>query len=119
MSVVHHEGPGYVYEPTGLMAEDWGKTGHRTEVPAAAQESHLFCRRIMDNDRGRDAMEYVWSLDDKTILGACAAGSPEHREVMRRIGGKTNPYWVTSQAGETAYIRGLIGEAEIDRIMDL
>lgn len=34
---VQHESPDYSYQPAGLMAGEWGKTGHRTEVEPYVQ----------------------------------------------------------------------------------
>ena len=113
--VVRHERPDYVYVPAGLMAEPWGKTGHRTEVAQFIQKDHLLHRKWMDNDRARDSLEYVWSLDDETVLAARLYGSPEHLEVCRRLG-TVNPYWVTMRAANTAYDRALIDEQELNRI---
>ena len=113
---VQHERPDYTYTPTGLMAEPWGKTGHRTEVADYVEAGLLRQRKFMDSDSGRDSLMYVWSLDDDTLLGARLYGSPEHAEVVRRLG-NPNPYWVTSQAASTAYSRGLIDEDELDRIV--
>jgi hypothetical protein len=115
--VVRHEKPDYAYAPEGLMAEPWGKQGHRTQVAEFLQEAHLRDRRIMDNDSSRDASEYIWSLDDATVLAARIAFSPEHEEICRRLA-PVNPYWVTARAGCTAYDRDLIDEHEIDRIMN-
>ena len=117
MSIVHHEGPDYVYEPTGLMAEDWGKTGHRTEVADRIRASRLQRRRWMDNDKGRDSIEYVWGLDDATVLEAAHEGTPAHAEVCRRLG-KVNPWWVTSQCAMDAYERGIMSAEEMDVIVD-
>jgi hypothetical protein len=120
--IVRHERPGYVYAPAGLMAEPWGKTGHRTEVAAPIQEDHLRQRKWMDNDAGRDSLEYIWSLDDETVLEARFYGSTVHQEVCRRLddgrGHGTNPYWVTMRAASVGYDRGLIDERELDRIAD-
>lgn len=124
--VVHHEAPGYEYRPQGLMAEDWGKTGHRTEPPAFVTEGNLRNRAMMDNDKGRDSLMYIWSLDDETVLKGCREGKKRHREIVRRLGGSiydeppgaVNPSWVTMQCANTAYDRGLIDERELDRIVD-
>jgi hypothetical protein len=127
---VQHEKPGYVYRPEGLMAEGWGKAGRRTEVAAFIRAGNLRDRHWMDNDKGRDALEYIWSLDDATVLAARIENSPEHLEVCRRLGGSiygtpppaggegVNPLWVTDLAARTAYERGLIDERELDRITD-
>jgi hypothetical protein len=84
---VHHERPGYAYEPQGLMAEGWGRDGHRTEVPGSVRAGQLRMRRLMDDDTGRDAFEYIHSLDDATLLEAARYGSAAHREVCRRLNG--------------------------------
>lgn len=115
--VVHHEKPGYAYRPQGLMAEPWGTTGHRTEVDERIRQGQLQRRSWMDNDSGRDAVEYVWSLDDATTLAGQRYGSPEHGEICRRLE-PVNPRWVTAQCAVSAYERGLIDEAELDRIMN-
>jgi hypothetical protein len=123
--VVRHERPDYLYVPKGLMAEPWGKTGERTEVAEYLEADHLQKRKWMDNDSGRDSLEYVWSLDDETVLEARFDGSTVHHEVCRRLdngevydgqGHGTNPSWVTMQAENVAYYRGLIDERELDRI---
>jgi len=54
-SIVQHERPDYEYLPTGLMAEEWGNTGHRTEVAEFLVADRLRRRSWMDNDRSRDA----------------------------------------------------------------
>ena len=70
----------------------------------------------MDNDASRDALEYIWRLDDCTVLGARLEGSPEHIEVCRRLG-NVNPWWVMLHCARTAYDRDLITETEMDRIV--
>jgi hypothetical protein len=127
---VQHEKPGYAYQPEGLMAEDWGKTGCRTEVAAFIRAGNLRDRHWMDNDKGRDALEYIWSLDDATVLAARIENSPGHLEVCRRLGGSiydtpppargegVNPLWVALRCATAAYERGLIDERELDRIAD-
>lgn len=124
---VQHEQPGYEYKPEGLMAEPWGKTGYRTQVAEFIVAGNLKNRAWMDNDKGRDSLEYVWSLDDATVTAAMIENTPEHREVCRRLGGSiydepkgegVNPLWVTMQCANAAYDRGLIDERELDRIVD-
>jgi hypothetical protein len=113
---VRWETADYVYEPKGLLADPWGKTGPRTEVSEAIRNGRLSFRRTMDNDESRDAAEYVWSLDDATVVAGGSYGSPEHREICRRLE-PVNYYWVTSRCAQDAYERGLIGEDELDRLM--
>lgn len=114
--VVRHERPDYIYVPKGLMASQWGKTGYRTEVAQYLTDAHLRDRRMMDNDSSRDALEYIWSLDDATILRVCGENSDDHAEVCRRLS-PVNPLWVTLQAATVAYYRDLIDENELDRIV--
>lgn len=120
-NVVRWEKPGYEFTPTGLMAEDWGKTGHRTELEPFLQENWLTMRRIMDNDSARDSAEYIRSLDDATLLAALETGSSVGAEIARRLvnGEDTwiNPSWVISHVATLAYERGLIDETQIDRIL--
>lgn len=66
--IVRHEQPDYEYRPQGLMAEDWGKAGPRTEPPEFVRRSILQQRRSMDDDESRDALMYVLSLDDAAVL---------------------------------------------------
>jgi len=118
---VQWERPDYAYIPRGLMAGDWGKTGHRTEVADYVREFRLRMRHMMDNDSSRDSLEYIYSLDDATVLAAAHEDSPEHREVKRRLGGAgeyINPLWITGQCATDAYERGLIDEREFDRLAD-
>lgn len=124
--VVQHERPDYEYRPEGLMAEDWGKTGPRTEPPEFVRQSILQQRHWMDNDGSRDSLMYILSLDDATVLEGRLEGSEAHREICRRLGGSTwdgpggkvNPLWVTARCATEAYDRGLIDEHEMDRIVD-
>ena len=119
--VVRHEQPDYEYRPTGLMAEDWGKTGIRSEVTPGIRESVLRTRRDMDNDRSRDSLEYVWSLDDQTLLAGMDEQNETSREICRRLsydGSWTNPAWVMMMCAEFAYYRGLISETELDHAMN-
>lgn len=129
---VQHEKPDYAYEPKGLMAESWGKTGHRTQVAEFIVAGNLRQRAWMDNDKTRDSWMYIQELDDATLLRAMLGGSSEHAEVCRRLGGSTwdnslgllpgegvNPLWVTARCATEAYDRGLIDEREMDRIVDL
>lgn len=113
---VRWETDDYAYEPKGLLADPWGKTGPRTEVSEAIRNGRLSFRRMMDNDASRDAAEYIWSLDDTTTIAGGSYGTPEHREICRRLE-PVNPYWVTSRCAQDAYERGLIGEDELDRLM--
>jgi hypothetical protein len=117
---VHHEGPEYAYVPEGLMAEDWGKTGRRTEVPGLVRAGQLKMRRLMDDDSGLDAFEYVHSLDDATLLESARHGSGAHREVCRRLGGgrgrAVNGCWVTARCAAEAYDRGIMSAEEMDCI---
>jgi hypothetical protein len=118
---VQWEREDYAYIPQGLMAGDWGKTGHRTEVAEGVREFRLRMRRMMDNDSSRDSLMYIYSLDDATVLAAADEDSPEHREVARRLGGDEsyiNPSWITGQCATDAYERGLIDEREFDRLAD-
>jgi hypothetical protein len=118
---VQHEQPDYEYKPTGLMAEEWGKAGTRTEPPAFVREDILRQRHYMDNDRSRDALMYVLSLDDATLLAAADDGSEANGEICRRLsqdGAWTNPSWVTGACATEAYERGLIDEREFDRLSD-
>jgi hypothetical protein len=114
---VHHEAPDYVYEPHGLLAESWGKTGPRTEVADFIRRAQLQERKLMDDDAARDAFEFVQSLDDATVLAGRIDGSPEHAEICRRLK-PVNAAWVTMQCANTAYARGLIDERELDRIAE-
>lgn len=114
--VVRHETPDYNYNPQGLMADGWGSAGYRTQVTEFLEKDHLQQRRWMDNDEGRDALEYIWRLDDQTVLAARVYGSEEHSEVVRRLG-DVNPWWVTERCATTAYARGLIDEQGLDRIV--
>lgn len=123
---VQHERPDYEYKPAGLMAEPWGTAGPRTEPPEFARKSILQQRQWMDNDESRDALMYVLSLDDATVMEGRLEGSEAHREICRRLGGsiwdgpdgKVNPLWVTARCATEAYDRGLIDERELDRIVD-
>jgi hypothetical protein len=119
---VHHERPDYAYAPRGLMAEDWGKTGHRTEVPGFVRAGQLRMRRLIDDDSGRDAFEYIHSLDDGTLLEAAQYGSDAHREACRRLSDgrerAVNGYWVTARCAAEAYDRDIMSAGDMDRIVD-
>lgn len=101
-----HEGPEYAYVPESLMAEDRGKTGQRTGVPGFARGGQLEMRRLMDDDYGRGAFEYVHWLDDATLLESARYGSGAHREVCRRLddgrGRPVNGRWVTARCAAEA-----------------
>jgi hypothetical protein len=125
MKEVQHETADYHYAPQGLMAENWGKTGTRTDPPSFVRESVLRARKWMDNDQSRDALMYILSLDDATLRAGMTEGTPEHAEICRRLGGSTwesengkvDPLWVTAQCATESYDRGLITGEELDRII--
>lgn len=96
----------------------------RTTVPPALQARREQQLSWCDNDSTRDARRYVWSLDDEVALAIARTdpgkGSPEFERAIAHLGGslwkggRTNPVWLTHQAAEEAYVRGLIDEQELD-----
>ncbi len=107
----------YEYIPQGLMAEEWGKTGYRTKVTEFLEQEHLRERSALANDASRDALEYIWSLDDTTVLAARRFGGSSHLEVCKRLG-DPNPWWVIACCASVSYDRGLIDEDGLNRIMN-
>jgi hypothetical protein len=64
-----------------------------------------------------DAIMFIRSRSDTTIVAAARRpDSGAHAAITAASGPDTNPYWVTLHCAEEAYARGLIGEAELDRI---
>lgn len=118
--VVQWEHPDYTFIPHGLMAEYWGKTGLRTEITDAIRDGRLRFRRMMDNDKARDSIEYIWSLDDETVLAGAHYGSDIGAEIGARLANGEdrwiNPSWVSGMCAQDAYERGLIDGNEFDRL---
>jgi hypothetical protein len=73
----------YSYEPRGLLAGSWGKTGPRTRVTRETAESNRFDLYLARTDALRDALCYLRSLDDATLLAGVDRDSPEHAEIRR------------------------------------
>ena len=113
---VHDQKSSYKYNPQGLMADEWGKSEYRTRVTDFQEEDHLRERSALTSDASRDALEYIWSLDDITVLAARRFGSSSHLEVCRRLG-DPNPWWVVHRCASVSYARDLINEEGFDRIM--
>lgn len=57
---------------------------------------------------------FIRALPDDELMQAMDSGTNGHLKVRAFMGKDTNPNWITSQAAETAYFRGLITEKEFD-----
>jgi hypothetical protein len=57
------------------------------------------------------------SLSDDDVLAVARDGtSPQYAAVLAEMGPATNRSWITAQAAEVAYFRGLMDEIEFDYI---
>lgn len=99
-----------------LRDHQWGRSGHRTEIPSAMQESFEVRLSWMDNDAARDSLRYLDSLDDPTIV-AVARGNERFRDHISALIGPVNPWWITSQCATIAYERQLIDAETYDGMM--
>jgi hypothetical protein len=60
---------------------------------------------------------FVRSLSDEDVVAAARdSGSSGYRQVRAFMERDTNPYWITAECAEEAYLRGLLGEREFDAI---
>jgi hypothetical protein len=58
---------------------------------------------------------FIRSQHNETVLAAARdRHSGAYMTIARYMGPGTNPYWITSQAAQEAYKRGLIDETELD-----
>jgi hypothetical protein len=67
-----------------------------------------------DSIRG---IKILKALDDDELKEVLKNGA-SHTVVSRAIGPNTNPSWVTSQAAEELYMRGVIDEKQLDFISE-
>jgi hypothetical protein len=57
---------------------------------------------------------FIRSLSDDVLRQAMDDGTPGFALVLNQMGPDTNHFWITSEAIEEAYRRGLIDETEMD-----
>jgi hypothetical protein len=63
---------------------------------------------------------FIRALEDEDVLAAAREQDPWQptslgfQVISDRLGPDTNPLWITGQAAEAAYMRGLIDETEFD-----
>jgi hypothetical protein len=58
---------------------------------------------------------FIRALEDSDVLAAARdRDSLGYQVIADRMGPDTNPFWITAQAAEEAYMRGLMDEIEFD-----